>query len=70
MVQGLSSNFVVCTSVSWHHVGDCEASVHLENANCAYGENGEIPYQAGDGYIVCKHLYGANLRISALSLKA
>ena len=42
----------------------------MENANCAYGENGEIPYQAGDGYIVCKHLYGTNLRISALSMKA
>lgn len=34
--------------------GDCDVSVHLEDANCADGEDSGVPYQAGNGYIIRK----------------
>lgn len=63
MVQVYSGNSVVYTSVSgilW--LGDCEVSVHLQYANCTDGKDEEIPYQAGDGYIIGEHIYKMNLK--------
>lgn len=34
----------------------------MQDANCTHGKDEEIPYQAGDGYIVGEHLYEINLK--------
>lgn len=34
----------------------------MQDANCTHGKDEEIPYQAGDGYIVGEHLYERNLK--------
>lgn len=39
-------------------VDDCEVSVHLKDADCTDGDDGDRPYQAGDGYVVQQHDYG------------